>query len=72
MRIYLGAIQSASPDPQAGWPRRREAGGGQEEGEQEGEGEGTHPSGGELASVRCRLEVRRRSGTSGGWPVTVK
>ena len=49
---------------------RREAGGGEEEGEQEGEAEVTHPSGGELASVGCGLEVRRRSGTSRGWPVT--
>ena len=41
---------------------RREAGGGQEEGEQEGEAEVTHPSGGEPASVGCGLEVRRGVG----------
>ena len=39
---------------------RREAGGGEEEGEQEGEAEVTHPSGGEPASVGCGLGVRRR------------
>ena len=84
-RIYDGARRYDGPTIQVGTTvqrsiasavltelgaGRREAGGGQEEGKQEGEAEVTHPSGGEPASVGCGLKVRRRSGTIGGWPVT--
>ena len=63
--IYAGALHRAGiGDPIPCCP------GGEEEGEQEGEAEVTHPSGGEPASVGCGLKVRRRSGTIGGWPVT--